>query len=124
MLTSFQSISNTSQIQFFLNLIFSGDNLPLILNKCILPAILHRIIGTYDCVFDIKSITLVMLENKCPPNKIGVFDPVGDKIHHFIYVCSALSLHNHISSGSLFFAHLGRILRDLICSNNSNQSFL
>ena len=70
MLTSFQYISNTSKIQFFLSFIFSGVNLPLILNKCILPAILHRFIGTYDCMFDIKSITLVMLENKHPLNKL------------------------------------------------------
>ena len=55
-LTSFQSISNTSQIQFFLNFIFSGVNVPLILNKCIIPAILHRFIGTYDCMFDMKAL--------------------------------------------------------------------
>ena len=37
-----QSISKTSQIQFFLSLICSRFNLPLILNKCILLATLHR----------------------------------------------------------------------------------
>ena len=40
-LTSFQSISNTSHIQFLLKFMRSGVNLPLILNKCMLPAILH-----------------------------------------------------------------------------------
>ena len=44
--TSDQSISKTSQIQFFLILTFSGFNLPLILNKWILPATLHNLIGT------------------------------------------------------------------------------
>ena len=66
----FQSSSNTSQVQFFLNCILSGVNFPLILNKCLLPAILHRFTGTYNCVSDINSITLVTLENKCPPNKL------------------------------------------------------
>ena len=37
-----QSISKTSQIQFFLSLTCSAFNLPLILNKCILPATLHN----------------------------------------------------------------------------------
>ena len=69
-LTTFQSISSTSQIQFFLIFILSGVNFPLILNKCILPAILHRFIGSHDCVFGIKSIILVTLENKHPPNKL------------------------------------------------------
>ena len=68
-LISFQSISNTSQIQFFLNRIHSGVSLPLILNECMLPAILHRFTGTDNCVSDINSITFVILENRCPPNK-------------------------------------------------------
>ena len=68
-LTSFQSISNTSQIQFLLKLIHSGVNLPLILNRCILPATLHRPIGTYDCESDMNSITLDTFENKCPQSR-------------------------------------------------------
>ena len=70
MLISLQSISQTSQIQFLLNLTFSIVNLPLILNRWILPAILHNFIGTYDLVFDIKSITLVTLENNHPLKKL------------------------------------------------------
>ena len=69
-LNSFQSISNTSQIQFFSNFIQSGVCLPLILNKCMLPAILHRSTSTYDCVSNMNSITLVILENRCPLNKL------------------------------------------------------
>ena len=69
-LTSFHSIYNTFQIQFFLNFIHSGVSLPLILNKCMLPAILHRSTGAYDCVSDMNSITLVILENRCPLNKL------------------------------------------------------
>ena len=48
MLTSDQSISKTSQIQFFLILTCFGFNLPLILNKCILLATLHNFMGTYE----------------------------------------------------------------------------
>ena len=70
MLISFQSISRTSQIQFLLNLTCSMVSHPLILNRWILPAILHNFIGTYDLVFDIKSITFVMLENKHPSNRL------------------------------------------------------
>ena len=69
-LTSFQSISNTSKIYFFLNFIFSRVNLPLIFNRCILPAILHGFIGMYECMFDMKTITLVMLESQHPLNKL------------------------------------------------------
>ena len=62
-LTSDQSISKTSQIQFFLILTFSGFNLPPILNKWIL-ATLHNLIGTEEWVFDMNSNILALLENK------------------------------------------------------------
>ena len=65
-----QSISKTSQIQFFLSLTCSGFNLPLILNKCILLATLHYFIGTYEWVLDTKSKILVLLENNCPLQKL------------------------------------------------------
>ena len=65
-----QSISRTSQIQFFLSLTCSGFSLPLILNECILPATLHNFIGTYEWVLDIKSKFLLLLENKCPLQKL------------------------------------------------------
>ena len=45
-----QSISKTFQIQFLLNLTFSIVSLPLILNKWMLPAILHNFRGTYVVV--------------------------------------------------------------------------
>ena len=44
-LTSFQSISKMSQIQFLFNVIQSGVSLPINLNKCILQATLHIITG-------------------------------------------------------------------------------
>ena len=59
-----QSISKTSQIQFFLSFTFSGFNLPLILNKWMLPATLHSFIGMYEWVLDIKSNILVILETR------------------------------------------------------------
>ena len=63
-LTSDQSISKTSQIQFFLSLTCSGFNLPHILNKCILPATLHNFIGMYEWVLDIKSKILVFFRKQ------------------------------------------------------------
>ena len=48
MLTSDQSISKVSKIQFFLSFTFSRFNLPFIQNKCILLATLHNFIGTYE----------------------------------------------------------------------------
>ena len=65
-----QSISKTSQIQFFLILTCSGLSLTLILSKCILLATLHNFIGTYEWVFDMKSRILVLLENKHPLQKL------------------------------------------------------
>ena len=35
-----------------------------------LPGILHNFIGPYDLVFDMNSNTLVMLENKCPLDRL------------------------------------------------------
>ena len=65
-----QSISKTSQIQFFLSFTFSGLNLPFIRNKCILLATLHNLIGTYECMLDMKSKILVLLGNKHPLQKL------------------------------------------------------
>ena len=70
-----QSISKTSQIQFFLSLTCSGFNLPLISNKCILPATLHSFIRTYEWVLDTKSKILVLLENKHPLQKLVIENP-------------------------------------------------
>ena len=95
-LTSFQSISNTFQIQFLLKFMCSGVNLPHILNNSMLPAILHRFTGTYDCVSNMNSITLVMFENKCPLNKFDflilfvIMNTIPEKINSsktIIYHC-------------------------------------
>ena len=45
-LTSFQSKSITSHGIFLFNLTCLGVNSPLILNKCMLPAVLHNFAGT------------------------------------------------------------------------------
>ena len=65
-----QSISKTSQIQFFLSFTFSGFNFPLILNRQILLASLHNFIDMYEWVLDTKSNILVLLENKHPLKKL------------------------------------------------------
>ena len=39
-------------------------NLPLNLNKCILPVILFNSMGTYVVALDIESTILVILENR------------------------------------------------------------
>ena len=36
--------------------------LPINLNKCILPVVLHSLIGTYDLIFDININTLMVFE--------------------------------------------------------------
>ena len=46
MLTSFQSDSIMSQSIFVFNFTFSGVNIPVILNRCMLSGILHNFIGT------------------------------------------------------------------------------
>ena len=43
---------------------------------------------------------------------------------HFISLYGALSLHNCSSSGSLVFAHLGRISLDHALNNNSTDSYI
>ena len=45
-LTSFQSIFIVSQIMFLLKSIYSGVNFSVILNRCMLPAILHNFTGS------------------------------------------------------------------------------
>ena len=74
-----QSISKTSQIQFFSSLTFSGFSLPLILNKWILPATLHNFIGTYEWVLDMKSNILVLLENNHPLKKLDFLNLLVSK---------------------------------------------
>ena len=44
--TSLQSISSTSQIQFFLKLTFSKSSVPVHLKICTFPAILFKSMGT------------------------------------------------------------------------------
>ena len=45
-LTSYQSNSIMSQNIFLFNFTFSGVNVPVILNKCMLTAVLHNMIST------------------------------------------------------------------------------
>ena len=45
-LPPFQSISIMSQIKFHFNFTFSGTNVPVIMNRFMLPAILHNFIST------------------------------------------------------------------------------
>ena len=63
-----------SQIKFHFNLTFSGVNVPIILNKCIRPAILHNLIGTQYWMSCINNIILTALENKCPLLSFNIFD--------------------------------------------------
>ena len=60
--TGLQSISITSHIVFLCYIIFSLFILPVNLNKCILPDVLHSLIGTYDLMSDMNSIILIVLE--------------------------------------------------------------
>ena len=46
-LTSFQSISMTFHNIFLFNLMCSGTKFPVILNKCMFPAVLHNFTGSY-----------------------------------------------------------------------------
>ena len=55
----FQSISNISHTLFLCNLISSLCKLPVNLNKCMLPIVLHNLIGMYDFIFDININTLI-----------------------------------------------------------------
>ena len=43
--TSFQSISNVSYMYFLFNFMFLAFSMPVTLNKCMLPAVLHSLIG-------------------------------------------------------------------------------
>ena len=70
-LTSFQSNSITSHSIFLLNLICSGVNFPVILNRCMLPAVLHNFTGTKYWASDMNSIILTSFENRCPLNSFN-----------------------------------------------------
>ena len=70
-LTTFQSISLTSHNIFFFNLMCSGINFPVILNKCMLPAVLHNFTGMQYRVSDINNIILTVFGNKCPLNSFN-----------------------------------------------------
>ena len=55
-------------------------NLPLSLNRCILPAILFNFMGTYVLALDIKSTILVILKNRHPFKQTGFSDFMYDKM--------------------------------------------
>ena len=63
--TFFQSISSISHTLFLCNLILSLCKLPVNLNKCILPVVLHNLIRMYDFIFDMNINTLIVLEYWC-----------------------------------------------------------
>ena len=52
---------------FFLNVTYSGVNFPVILNKCILPAVLHH----FNSTSDMKCITFAALEYNFPLNSFN-----------------------------------------------------
>ena len=60
--TFFQFISSISHTLFLFNLISSFCKLPININKCILPVILHNLIGMYDFISDMNINTLIVLE--------------------------------------------------------------
>ena len=57
-ITGFQSISNISHNVFLCSVTFSLFMLPVNLNKCILPDILHNLIGTYNLMSEMNNIIL------------------------------------------------------------------
>ena len=70
-LTSFQSNSITSQIKFHFNFTFSEVSVPIILNKSMLPLVLHNLIGTYLWASDVNNIILTAKEKKYPLNSFS-----------------------------------------------------
>ena len=60
--TSLQFISLTSYKVFLCKVIFSLFILPVNLNKCILPDVLHSLIGTYHLMSEKNIIILIVLE--------------------------------------------------------------
>ena len=60
--TGCQSISITSHNLFLCSVIFSLFILPVSLNKCILPDVLHSLMGTYDLMSERNIIILIVLE--------------------------------------------------------------
>ena len=57
-----QSISIISHNVFLCSITFSLFILPVNLNKCILPDVLHSLRGTYDLMSEINSIIFIVLE--------------------------------------------------------------
>ena len=60
--TGHQSISIISHDVFLCKVIFSLFILPVNLNKCILPDVLHSLMGTYDLMSERNIIILIVLE--------------------------------------------------------------
>ena len=48
------------------NLIFSDFSVPVILNRWMLPVVLHNFMGMYYCTYKINIIIFTALENKHP----------------------------------------------------------
>ena len=60
--TGHQSISIISHNVFLCSVTFSLFMLPVNLNKCILPDVLHNLIGTYNLMSEMNNIILIVLE--------------------------------------------------------------
>ena len=60
--TGCQSISIISHNVFLCSVTFSLFMLPVNLNKCILPDVLHNLIGTHDFMSEMNNIILIVLE--------------------------------------------------------------
>ena len=66
-----RTLYNTHSM-FPFNLTCSGINFPVILNKCMLPAVSHNFTGMLYWASDINSIILTALENNCPLNSFSI----------------------------------------------------
>ena len=101
-LTSFQSNSVMSQIMFLFYFTFPGVNIPINLNKWMLPAILHNIISACYWLSDMNSIIFTALENRCPvssPNFLDfrmtkVTNPKIDKLSIWIVYYCIIQVHS------------------------------
>ena len=60
--TGHQSISIISHSVFLCSIIFSLFILPVNLNKCILPEVLHNLMRTYDLISEKNIMILIVLE--------------------------------------------------------------
>ena len=111
MLTSFQSISIISQIVFCFNLTFSEVNVPVILNKWMLPPVLHNFIG-------VNNIILTAFENRCALNSFNFLDFIMIKIINPKIDKLSMKIVYH------WILHLHSIYHDVSCVATTPTSFI